>query len=234
MKAKIAEIKSIADNIDGFLGSREGPVLYDLARKCSRTGSIVEIGSWKGKSTIWLGKGSKSGNGATIYAIDPHTGSNEHKEKYGKVWTFEQFKQNITSAEVDDVIIPILGTSEEASKNLDQPVELIFIDGAHDYDSVKLDFEVWFPKIIDGGIVAFHDRQWPGVRKVIEESVLKSRNFKNVKLVRNTSLVLAEKTARNSVGDLVRNRCLVSLLRLDFRSRVRRMKKSIRNIRKGI
>lgn len=96
-------------------------------------------------------------------------------------------------------------------------------------DSVRLDLEKWFPKMIDGGIIVFHDRQWHGVKEVVKESVLRSRNFRNVRVVKNTSMVLAEKTARNSVIDVLKNRCLILLVNLDLRTRVRRLKKMFRN-----
>lgn len=104
---------------------------------------IVEIGSWKGKSTVWLAKGSKDGKGIKIYAIDPHKGSSEHRKWYGKVWTFEEFKENIKKARVDDVVVPIVKTSEETVRNWDKLVELLFIDGAHEYELVKQDFLLW-------------------------------------------------------------------------------------------
>ena len=129
MKMEINEIKKLVDKVEGWLTDEEGKLLYNLAKECTGAGVIVEIGSWKGKSTIWLGKGSKRGNKVKIYAIDPHTGSSEHKEMYGNVWTFEEFIKNIKNAKVDDIIIPIVETSEEASRNFDEPVELIFVDG---------------------------------------------------------------------------------------------------------
>src|SRR5574337_1383187 len=89
-----AELRELARGIEGWLGDREGEVLYDLARKCTGRGAIVEIGSWKGKSTIWLAKGSKAGNGVKVYAVDTHTGSSEHRQDAGGVWTFDAFKRN--------------------------------------------------------------------------------------------------------------------------------------------
>src|SRR3989337_2786998 len=103
MKMEIAEIKELVDKVDGWLTDKEGELLYNLAKNCTGEGVIVEIGSWQGKSTIWLGRGSKKGNNITIYAIDPHTGASEQKERYGNVWTFEEFKKNIKDTKVDDI-----------------------------------------------------------------------------------------------------------------------------------
>ncbi len=202
---EIGEIKNLTDNINGWLTDREGVLLHNLAFNCKGRGVIVEIGSWKGKSTIWLGRGSKAGKNMKIYAIDPHTGSSEHKGKCDDIFTFEEFNRNVKDARVDDVIIPLVSTSQEAAENFDKPVEMIFIDGSHEYEFVKSDFELWFPKVVEGGVVAFHDTiEWAGPRKVVEESLFKSKYFKNIGYV--DSITFAEKVSRNSLRDRLRNR----------------------------
>ena len=67
-------VGSIAEKIDDWLGKREGAYLYALAKRSVTPGVIGEIGSWKGKSTVWLAKGSESVKGPEIFAIDPHVG----------------------------------------------------------------------------------------------------------------------------------------------------------------
>ncbi len=153
----LEETKKFVSTVDGWVTDKEEDLLYNLAKNCKGRGVIIEIGSWKGKSTILLANGTKNGNKLKIYAIDPHTGSPEHRNAYGKVWTFVEFKKNIKNANVDCIVIPIVKTSEEAIKQVNEPVEFIFIDGNHEYKAVKLDFNLWFPKVIEGGIMAFHD-----------------------------------------------------------------------------
>ncbi|HET7721599.1 MAG TPA: class I SAM-dependent methyltransferase, partial [Acidimicrobiales bacterium] len=146
------------DAVDGWLSRREGEALYELARACrAGHGVIVEIGSWKGKSTIWLGNGSKAGQSVPIYAVDPHIGFPDVPETYGVIKTFEEFKRNIEAAGVDDVVTPLVMTSEEAAAGFTEPVALLFVDGVHQYEYVKSDFEYWFPKVRDGGVMVFHD-----------------------------------------------------------------------------
>ena len=194
-----------ADSVDGWLTEKEGRLLYELAKKCGARGVIVEIGSWKGKSTTWLARGSKEKSRAKIYAVDPHTGTASQKQRFGKIWTFDEFRKNIRNAGVSDVVVPLVKTSKEAAKGFDMPVELIFIDGDHDYDLVKLDFELWYPKVIEGGIMAFHDTtNWPGPKKVVEEEIYKSKNFRNIRLV--GSITYAEKVNENSPVDRLGNR----------------------------
>src|SRR5207249_1604325 len=125
--------------IGGWLTPKEGRLLYDLARRCTGRGVIVEIGSWKGKSTIWLASGSRRGAGVPVYAIDPHTAESDNLATQSAVPTFAEFTHNIRQAGVADLVVALVTTSAEAARDFERPVELIFIDGAHDYASVALD-----------------------------------------------------------------------------------------------
>jgi len=171
------------ENVEGWLQEKEGEFLYRTAKNVSGEHAIVEIGSWKGKSTICLALGSKAGNKAKVYAVDPHTGSTELKEIYGEIWTLEDFKSNIRSAGCKDIVVPIVKTSEEAAEGWNKPIEFLFIDGAHEYELVKLDFELWHPHLIKGGVIAFHDTtgdRLEGPKRVVEEFVFNSRNFRDI------------------------------------------------------
>lgn len=229
----IKETKKFADKLEGWLTDKEGEILYNLAKNCSRKGVIVEIGSWKGKSTIWIGNGSKNGNRIKVYAIDPHIGSSEHQKENENIWTFEDFKQNIKNAKLEDIIIPFVKTSEEVAKNFDKPVEFIFIDGAHEYEFVKLDFDLWFPKVINGGIMAFHDTVgWSGPKKVVSDNVFKSKYFRNIHFV--DSITFAQKVKQNTLKDRVRNRYVLLLKNLYEFSAKLHLPKPIRVIGKKI
>ena len=168
-----------SQDIDGFLSGREGRLLYLLACKCRQGTSIVEIGSWKGKSTVWIAQGAKAGEKVPIYAIDPHTGSPEHQTSAGKVWTFKEFENNITKAGVKELIIPIVKTSQDARVAFKDKVGFLFIDGAHEYEFVSMDYKLWEPLVIDGGWIAFHDVQWEGVTRTIKE-ILPLHQVKNM------------------------------------------------------
>ena len=207
MNKEIDKIKNIVNKIDGWLTDKEGELLYELAKNCAGKGVVVEIGSWKGKSTIWLGKGTETGNKVKIYAIDPHTGAVEQKNQRG-IKTFNEFKKNILEVGLGDLIIPIVKTSEKAALDFNKPVEFVFIDGSHDYDMVKSDFNFWFPKIINGGIMAFHDTNGRyGPTKIVEKMMYKSSQFINIKRV--DSITYAKKVVKNSLKDRIKNRLLL-------------------------
>ena len=154
-----------------------------------------------------------------VYAIDPHTGSAEQRERYGAVNTFAEFQQNIRSGGVEDVVRPLVATSRQAAETFSEPVELLFIDGAHDYDSVRDDFDRWSPKIIEGGCIAFHDTRKPGPRRVVQESICPSRGYADIDWV--DSIIVVRKVTANSAVDRWRNRSV--FLRRSFTRSCRRL-----------
>jgi len=207
IQAIMEHIKEAADRVEGWLTDSEGEFLYNAAMNCKGRGVIVEIGSWKGKSTIWLAKGAKAGSNIKIYAIDPHTGTSSQK-RHGEVDNLAEFKENIKRANVEDVVVPVVKTSEDAERDWDaKPIELLWIDGDHEYEMVKLDFDLWSPYLIEGGTIAFHDTiGWPGPKRVVKEKIYK---FANVGFIE--SLTYAQKVRANSLVDRVRNRWVLFL-----------------------
>lgn len=216
------DVQKITTDVNGFLSQngkalREGEVLYYLAKKCPKEGAIVEIGSWQGKSTIWLGKGSVAGNQCPIFAIDPHTGSPEHQNG-SPVWTFDLFKKNISKTNLEAIVHPIIKTSQLAAADFNRQIDLLFIDGAHEYESVKDDFECWFPRLKNGGIIAFHDSflGWPGVNQVVKEKVYFSSCFKKICYI--NSITFAQKISRVTLRDQMNNRFAYGVRKLHEKS----------------
>jgi predicted O-methyltransferase YrrM len=202
-------IETKVANVDGWLNRTEGRLLFRLAKQCTGRGAIVEIGSWKGKSTIWLAHGSREGSQVKIHAIDPHTGSPEHQGA-GHVWTFTEFQRNIEMAGVQDLVVPHVDFSEAVARTFNEPVEMIFIDGLHEYEGVKTDFDAWFPKVTNGGTVAFHDTTcWPGVLKVVKDCVFKSRHFRKIRFA--NSVTCGQKVAQNTALERLGNHVMLGL-----------------------
>lgn len=186
--------------IEGWLTKNEALFLFENANKVVPENAIVEIGSWKGRSTTCLGIGSQSGKNAKVYAIDPHIGSSEHQRKLGKVDTFKDFLKNMNRYGVSECVEPIRDNSLSVAKNFTRGVGFIFIDGAHEYGAVRSDFESWFPKVVPGGVVALHDTWWfSGVRFLIYFLLITSDNIKNPKV--SDTIVSFEKVERNGFLD---------------------------------
>lgn len=193
--------------IPGWLTKNEASFLYKQAKKSSKKYDIVEIGSWKGRSTVCLGLGVKDGNGGNVYAVDPHKDTTEHKmwsgkdEKYD---TYSIFLSNIKKAGIDQYIIPIRSTSEKAAATFEKPIAFLFIDGSHHFKHVKLDYELWFPKLMENGIVAFHDA-WHslGVMAITTFMLLTSTKIGNPRLI--DTLIVFQKVGKNSPIDRIVN-----------------------------
>jgi predicted O-methyltransferase YrrM len=169
--------------IPGMLTRKECEYLHRLAQGSPGKGVIVEIGSWKGRSTICLALGSMSVGGEKVYAVDPHKPFAE--EGYAED-TEAAFRKNIREARVDAHVIPMVMTSEEAARGWHQPVRLLWIDGDHRYEQVKRDFALWEPHVVEGGVVAMHDTiRKKGPKRVLWESVFRSRRFQEISIVDN-------------------------------------------------
>lgn len=185
-----ASFNRLLKGVEGWTYLDELWALHEATRRVSGSEplSVVEIGCWKGRSTIALALGVRSRGKGKVYAIDPHTGSKEHIEVYGTVDTFGEFLRNIQKAGIDDVVEPIRSTSHEASLQF-QPnsVDVLFIDGSHEYEDVLRDIEDWARILADSALVAFNDPLWPGVYRAIREVVLRSQSpYRNPRYVANT------------------------------------------------
>jgi len=187
--------------IDGFLSAGTGNLLYSLAKQCNGMGVIVEIGTWKGKSTVCLAMGSLDGKKINVYTIDPHTGSSEHQKRMGKIWTYDEFIANMKRLNLDRTVNPIVDTSENASKLFKEKVELIFIDGAHEYEYVEKDFKCWYPKMVDEGIMAFHDSDRESVIGVLKKYVYGMPYLYDIKTFETTTY--AKKQSAHNIIKIV-------------------------------
>ncbi len=196
-----SEIISYIKPLDGWLSSHEGYFLYTAAKEAThivgvkQRGEIVEIGSWKGKSTICLASGSEN---TKVFAIDPHKGEYSKGKGIGKsAPTYREFIANLKSAGVNKKVIPVVATSEEAAKKWKAPISLLFIDGLHDYKHTKQDYDLWSPFVMDNGIIAFHDAFCGhiGPEKVILQDIVTSNNYKEIGVV--GSIIYAKKGKPN-------------------------------------
>lgn len=194
----------ISDIKDTFSVSiKEGKLLFRLAKESKE--AIVEIGSWKGYSTTWLAAGSKAGNRAVVYAVDTF-GGDIHKFVSGEGSTYEAFIRNITTKNVDDIITPMVMTSEDAEKSWEGTrIGLLFIDG--DHDDIEADFGRWYPHLGYGGIIALHDTvAWPSMLpyRIAIREIYTSGKFTGIR--RTGSITYARKVIRLHRGDRIRNR----------------------------
>ena len=156
------------NDIKGFLGEDEGQALYQLALQVAGTGPCLEIGSYCGKSTVYLGTACKA-QSSTLYAVDHHRGSEEHQlgEEYHdpdlydvnieQMDSFPEFRQPLRRAQLEDTVVPIVSSSAVASRHWATPLSLVFIDGGHSEAAAQVDYRSWSSFIKPGGYLLIHD-----------------------------------------------------------------------------
>lgn len=176
-------------SVEGQISLDEGLLLYDLASRVY-SGCIVEIGSYRGKSTVALALGSMAGNSVPVYAIDPHDSFKGILEgEFGPKDRIEFFK-NILRTGVGGIVHLVNLKSEAASKGWNKEISLLWIDGDHRYPEVKKDFTCWNPFVVKGGSIVFHDSTDPslGPSRVISE-IISSGKFKVIRQVISTTIL---------------------------------------------
>jgi predicted O-methyltransferase YrrM len=178
------ELSNLLETVDGWLTKREAYYLFLLAKTLPADGEIVEIGSYVGKSTIALAKGiASSGRSQVVWAIDPHEGviSLTQQQKA----TYQTFLKNIKKAGIDELVSPLVMTSQQASKRWKKYIKLLFIDGLHDYQNVQSDIAYWSPYVVRGGVIAFHDGfcGQRGVEQAIVKHIFSRHDIVNIAAV---------------------------------------------------
>lgn len=195
------------DSIKGFLDLNEGIALYDEVKRVSENNFCVEIGSYCGKSTCFIGQACKE-NKSKLITIDHHKGSEEQQlgelyfdaevydEKLGRVNTLPLLEKNLAKFDLEDVVKPLVMDSISASKIVENNADLIFIDGSHTFESAESDYELWKNKIKKGGTLAIHDvydsedEGGQAPNKIFKQSLNEGFNF----MKRVKSLVLLQKS----------------------------------------
>lgn len=158
-----------------YLRQREIDYLDMLLCMLPKNAKILEIGTFKGQTAIFMCKLRKD---VTITTIDPHVGIPEHPELFS---TEEEVKSNIESQGFQNRIchVPVSSHCFFTAENFD----LIFIDGDHTYQGVRDDFNKFFPNLKDKGIVAFHDYGYLDGVTMFCNSLIDTKKFESYALL---------------------------------------------------
>lgn len=160
--------------LEGFLTRKKAELLYDAVRGLEGPGAIAEVGSWKGKSTVALALAlERAGRKGPVYAIDHHQGSEEHQEivaAEGSTWP--KFLATVEASGVADLVHPLRMGSLDGARWLSEHglgLRFLFLDGAHDEESVRADLEAFVPLMLPGAYIALDDAKpdgpHPGVHR---------------------------------------------------------------------
>ncbi|MEJ7679289.1 MAG: class I SAM-dependent methyltransferase [Segetibacter sp.] len=191
-------------NIEGWLDDKEADLLIAMTLKACKeipsSQSVLEIGSYQGKSTVLLGSVVKEYfPDVKVYAIDPHEGTVGAVDQgiYALPPTLEMFNKNIEDAGLSEVIELIKNYSFNVE--WERPISLMFIDGLHDYPNVARDFWHFSDWVCSGGYVAFHDYSdyYPGVQAFVNE-LLETGTYR--KINKAESLIVVQKLQINAAN----------------------------------
>lgn len=169
----------LVKNTPGYLSEREARFLM-LAAACSPgSGGIVEIGSFKGRSTVAIASVAKHYGLGPVIAVDPHTAPSVTDPKLQQATSYDDFIANLTRAGVVDVVQPKRMYSRDLAPALDAPIRFLWIDGDHTVSGAREDVRLFRPFLEPGGILAMHDvlGTWEGSLRVFCEDVLDSDDF---------------------------------------------------------
>jgi predicted O-methyltransferase YrrM len=164
-------LRELALATKGFMPADEGDALYDAALRAAAARPAapwVEVGSYCGRSTIWLG-GAARAAGTVLFAVDHHRGSEENQAgwehhdrevvdaRVGQMDTLPFFRRAIHDAGLEDQVVAVVGSSPLVARHWSTPLALLFIDGGHGVEPARLDYEGWTPHVAVGGTLAIHD-----------------------------------------------------------------------------
>ncbi len=162
------ELAALAQQVKGFMPHDEGLALYRAAAEVASLGPLVEIGSYCGKSAVYLGAAAAAAAGGVLFTIDHHRGSEEMQAGWdhhdpglvdpssGRMDSLPILRQTLIDAGLEDTVVAVVGDSVAVAAHWSSAA-LVFIDGGHGEAPAHADYEAWSPKVMPGGLLAIHD-----------------------------------------------------------------------------
>ncbi len=192
------------ENIFGWGTENECLLQYALGRWGPKAGVIVEIGSFKGRSTVCFAKGAKDGSREEVFAIDPHTGAPPWFPAIPSWFTLKEFESNLEKADVCANVTTCVTDSLQAARIWPAlPVRVLFLDGDHSFEGLLADYEQWIEKLVVGGVLLIDDVDdpvhLPGIIRFVEAAITYEA-FSNITII--DGILAAIKTDLGSMGHL--------------------------------
>jgi predicted O-methyltransferase YrrM len=161
-------LRAAAEAARGFMPPHEGLALHDAAASVPADGPWLEIGSYCGKSAIYLGAAARA-RATVLYALDHHRGSEENQPGWewhepdlvdpavGHIDTLPFFRRTVYAAGLEGTVVAVVGDSPVVASHWATPLAFLFIDGGHGSGPAHRDYETWTPHVLVGGFLAIHD-----------------------------------------------------------------------------
>jgi predicted O-methyltransferase YrrM len=168
-----AKLKDAAAAATGFMPENEGLALCETAEAYAAAGPVLEVGSYCGKSAVYLAAGVRAARTAGIrqqvVTVDHHRGSEEHQPGWeyhdpglvdpaaGRLDTLPRLRATLAQAGLEDDVVVVVGRSADVARLWRNPLGLLFIDGGHTEAAATWDYQGWAPWVALGGALAIHD-----------------------------------------------------------------------------
>ena len=152
----------------GFMPDDEGLALHEAGLVAATVGPLLEVGSWCGKSAVYLGDAAEQG-GTVLFCVDHHRGSEENQPGWehhdpelvdgrtGRIDTLPSFRRTIEDAALEATVVAVVGESTLVAAHWHTRLGMVFIDGGHGHDPAHADYEAWAPHVAERGLLAIHD-----------------------------------------------------------------------------
>jgi MMP 1-O-methyltransferase len=152
----------------GFMPEDEGMLLHRRALERLPHGPALEVGTYCGKSAIYLGAAARIAGG-TVFTVDHHRGSEENQagwehhdatlvdEEFGQMDTLPVFRRTLKRADLEDQVVAVVGRSTTVAAHWRTPLSLLFIDGGHAEVHAQNDYSGWAHWLVTGGLLVIHD-----------------------------------------------------------------------------
>lgn len=146
----------------------EGLALYAAGLEATPAGPLLEIGTYCGKSAVYLGAAARAA-GTVLFTVDHHRGSEElqpgweHHDpslvdpRTGRIDTLPRFRRTMEEAGLEGAVVAVVGESAVVAAHWSSPLGLVFVDGGHGPEPAHADYEGWAPHVAPGGLLAVHD-----------------------------------------------------------------------------
>lgn len=166
-----AALRDAAIAARGFMPTDEGDALWEAATEAAAAvpdRPFLEVGSYCGKSTVWLGAAAQA-TGTILFALDHHRGSEENQAGWehhdadlvdpeiGRMDTLPTFRRTIFDAGLEGTVVALVGDSPTLGRHWTTSLAFLFIDGGHGHDPAHRDYELWTPHVAPGGTLCIHD-----------------------------------------------------------------------------
>jgi predicted O-methyltransferase YrrM len=233
----VDEALAAIEAVDGWLTAEQARRLYAVAASCPAGGRIVEIGSFRGRSTIVLA--SAALDGVEVVAIDPHAGTDRGPGEIGGYeWEARAdravFHANLAAAGVAEKVRHVAAFSDRAHDLVDGAIDVLYVDGAHRFGPVRDDLRDWGARVSAGGTLLVHDAfSSVGVTLAILGELVPGRTFRYVGRTRSLAEYRADLDGHGRLGNagrqlaqlpwFVRNLALKVLLTLAWGRLLRRL-----------